>query len=499
VNLLKNFAPLRLCAFALKKHVFIVFVLTLSVFLAGCVGGKKVPNLDAIFAQSKLRKGKRPVIIIPGILGSELVNAETKERVWINLSAAKTDGLSLPISPNLTENRDKIVATRIIERAKISNFLPEVSIYEALIQAVEQYGGYTKGDWESPDQPNGGLDKYYVFAYDWRLDNVENARLLTRKIDELKQKIGDADLRFNVIAHSMGGLIARYAAMYADADLPAAGAPPVPDWTGARHFNKIFMFGVPNEGSMATLELLLKGYRVGGFEINVLNRETAITSPAVFQLLPHQVTARFYDENLNPLGVDLYNPETWKKYGWSAYADSAFRSKFAGQPNAVNANGRKSEFADVSLEQLEAYFANTLKRARLFHEALDVETTVPASLTFFAFGSDCDNTQDGAILYHNGQTNAWQTIFTPKGYRTAGGRQISREETQAKLYAPGDTRVTRRSLLAETLAEQNYRNSIFRRNLPVTSMFFCESHNQLPNSKIMQDNFITALVQELAQ
>ena len=116
-----------------------------------------------------------------------------------------------------------------------------------------------------------------------------------------------------------------------------------------------------------------------------------------------------------------------------------------------------------------------------------------------AAGSDCDNTQDGAILYKNPKTGAWQTIFTPKSYRTSSGRQISKEETRAKLYAPGDTRVTRRSLLAETITEQNYRNSIFRRNLPVASTFFCESHDQLPNSKIMQDNFITALLQELNQ
>ena len=499
-NLLKSFAPSRLRALALKKPAFIAFVLTLSVVLSGCLpGGKKAPNLDAIFARSKLRKGKRPVIIIPGILGSELVNSETGERVWINLSAAKTDGLSLPISPGLKENRDRLIATRIIERAKISNFLPEVSIYEALIQAVERYGGYTKGDWENPDTANGGLDKYYVFAYDWRLDNVANAHLLLSKIQDLKAKLGDDELRFNIIAHSMGGLIARYAAMYGNADLPTDGLAPAPNWHAARHFNKIFMFGVPNEGSMATLELLQKGYRVGGFEIKVLNREAAITAPAVFQLLPHQNTARFYDENLNPLEVDLYNPETWKKYGWSAYSDGAFRSKFAKQANAVNSMGKKSEFADFTLEELEAYFSNTLKRTRLFHDALDVNAEVPASITFFAFGSDCDDTQDGAILLQNPRTNAWQTIFTPKSYRTSSGNLISKEEARNKLYAPGDTRVTRRSLLAETITEQNYRDSIFRQTLPVTSMFFCESHNQLPNSKIMQDNFITSLVQELTQ
>lgn len=471
-------------------------MLTVSVLLSGCVGGKKVPNLDAIFAKSKLRKGKRPVIIIPGILGSELINSETKEKVWINLSAAKTDGLSLPVSPKLANNRDKIIATRIIERAKISAFLPEVSIYEALIQSMERYGGYTKGDWENPDAANGGLDKYYVFAYDWRLDNVENARTLIRKIKELKQKIGNDDLRFNVIAHSMGGLIARYAAMYGDQDLPTDNVKPVPNWNGAEHFNKIFMFGVPNEGSMATLELLIKGYRVGGFNINVLNREVAITSPAVFQLLPHQLAARFYDENLNLIDVDLYNPETWKKYGWSAFADKAFLSKFGGQPSAA---GRKSEFADVSLADFNAYFANTLKRAKLFHDALDVENTAPSSLVFFAFGSDCDNTQDGVILHKNPKTNAWQTIFTPKEIKTSSGKLITKDETRAVLYAPGDLRVTRRSLLAETITERNYSNSIFRQSFPVSATFSCESHNELPNSKIMQDNFLTALMQELTQ
>lgn len=482
-----------------KQKFYLSLLITFTILFSGCIGGKKVPNLDAIFAQSKLRKGKRPVIIIPGILGSELINSETKERVWINLSAAKTDGLSLPISSNLANNRDKITATLIIERAKISNFLPEVSIYEALIQAMERYGGYTKGDWENPDATNGGIDKYYVFAYDWRRDNVENSRTLIRKIEELKQKIGNAELRFNVIAHSMGGLIARYAAMYGDEDLPSNDGKAVPNWNGTEHFNKIFMFGVPNEGSMATLELLLKGYRVGGFNINVLNRETAITSPAVFQLLPHQNTARFYDENLNLIDVDLYNPETWKKYGWSAYADNAFRNKFAGQPNATSANGRKSEFADVSLGELDAYFANTLKRTKLFHDALNADTAVPSSLAFFAFGSDCDNTQDGIILQKNNKTNLWQTIFTPKSYKTSDGKLITKTETRAKLYAPGDTRVTRRSLLAETINEQNYRNPIFRRNLPVTAIFSCESHNELPNSKIMQDNFLTALIQELTQ
>src|SRR2546422_4586881 len=45
-------------------------------------------------------------------------------------------------------------------------------------------------------------------------------RSLTNRLRLLKQKLQRPELRFNILAHSMGGLIARYAAMYGDADLP---------------------------------------------------------------------------------------------------------------------------------------------------------------------------------------------------------------------------------------------------------------------------------------
>lgn len=485
--------------FRQSKNPYIAFLLLVSVFLSACVGVKRVPNLDKIFAETKAQKGKRPVIIIPGILGSELEHTESKESVWVNLSLPKSDGLSLPISPDLTKNRDTLTVKGIIKKVDISRFLPEVSIYQALTDSMEKYGGYSEGSWENPDLETGGLDKYYIFAYDWRYDNVENARLLITKIEELKRKLGKSDLRFNVIAHSMGGLIARYAAMYGDKDLPLKGGNTAPNWSGAKHFNKIFMFGTPNEGSMEALQVLLKGYTIAGFYINNLSTESVITSPAIFQLLPHQSTARFYDENLKPLEVDLYNPQTWKKYGWSAYTKSSFLSKFAGQPNALDKAGKKSEFADVSLTDLDEYFVNVLKRAKGFHEALDANTSVPASISFFAFGSDCGDTLDGALIIKNPKTKQWQTFFSSRAFTNSEGKKITRAAVKEILFAPGDTRVTRRSLLAETVLQENYRNSIFRKTLPVNATFFCELHDELPNNKIVQNNFLTALISEITQ
>ncbi len=179
--------------FQKQIKIYISLALVFCFLFSGC--GKRVPNLDLIFATAKLQKGKRPVIIIPGILGSELDDPNTKEIAWLNLYPIKGDNLALPISPDLSKNRDTLIARRIIETAKVFSLLPEVSVYQSLIGAMEKYGGYKQGDWENPTE-GGDRDTYYVFAYDWRLDNTENARLLTKNVEALKQKLGDAQSAF---------------------------------------------------------------------------------------------------------------------------------------------------------------------------------------------------------------------------------------------------------------------------------------------------------------
>src|ERR671920_1361189 len=214
-----------------KKVLLVIFIIhhsAFSILFAGC-GARRTPNLARIFESARARRGKRPLIVIPGILGSRIVHRRTGEVVWPSVFRSDVDGLSLPATPDLEANRDELVAARIVEAAKLGGkFGPEVYVYHHLIRALEEYGGYREGDWDSP--PEGGdRDTFYVFAYDWRRDNVESARQLAKRVEALKLKLGRPDLRFNVVAHSMGGLVARYAAMYGDRDLPGAGEAPRPD------------------------------------------------------------------------------------------------------------------------------------------------------------------------------------------------------------------------------------------------------------------------------
>ena len=91
-------------------------------------------------AAAPIVTGKRPIIIIPGLTGSELINRRTGETVWFKTSRSKVDDLRLPISPNLVQNRDDLIAGDIIRGFKVGRFLPEVEIYEKLITAMQARG-----------------------------------------------------------------------------------------------------------------------------------------------------------------------------------------------------------------------------------------------------------------------------------------------------------------------------------------------------------------------
>ena len=480
------------------RALMLIALCVLAPLLSSC-GARRTPNLGRIFAEARKRTGKRPVIIIPGILGSQLVNEETGEVAWPSAFRASDDGLSLPVTPDLQGNRDNLVARKIIDTLRLSRLVPEVYVYHELLEALRNYGGYREGDWDNPGA-DGDRDTFYVFPYDWRRDNVLTARELVKRIEALKRKLNRPDLRFNIIAHSMGGLVARYAAMYGDADLPSNDAMKiVPNWAGAVAINKIFMLGTPNEGSADAFSTLLQGYSVTeGLRrrirlLNKLSREDALTAPSIFQLMPHSASVRFLDGYLKPLQIDLYDPAVWRQYGWSPVTDPDYRKRFAeGKPD-----GDYAPFGRGSLEDLDAYFEAALRRAKRFHEALDAMVEGDSPVALFAFGGDCEETLDAPIILRDAKKNRWLTLTEPRDFRNGDGRRVSRKEATLAMYAPGDGRVTRRSLLAEDLANKHRASPLFNTALPIVyAVFACDLHGDLQNNKILQDNALTALISE---
>ena len=448
--------------------------------------------------------GKPPIIIIPGISGSQLVNPANGNAVWFNIKRDKDDDLRLPMtSPILSRNRDSLQPKDIIRTVEL-RVLPDVEVYQTLIDALKEHG-YTEATWNNPK----ATDVFYVFAYDWRRDNVESAKLLMQRMTTAKRRLRAPKLKFDILAHSMGGLVARYAAMYGSADLPQNGSP-IPTWVGAAHIEKLMMFGTPNEGAFSAFDTLLNGYPI------VANRdlpfvddprpEDVMTNPSVFQLIPHQNSARFLDENLQPMKVDIYDVETWIKYGWGAIADPKFLSKLrdAGRLALTNkeikpakldknANSDDRILARTTYAQVRAYFVSALDRARRFHLAMDA-TSKTSPVQLFAYGGNCAPTLDAAVLIRDDKKSTWTTLVEAKDIKAADGKQIKKDEVKAAMFTPGDGRVTKRSLLSETELAKGGPEMI---KIPLASSFFtCGLHTSLFLEKPIQESFWSALVME---
>jgi len=163
-----------------------VFLFT-ALALTACASPPR--SLNDIYVQSAQHHGpeRNPVIVIPGILGSVLVEEATQRTVWgafkrRTADPRTSDGvrlLALPIAADtpLDELRDGVVPDGVLDEVKLNLLGIPVAIraYVGILNTLG-VGGYT-------DEAIGlnGVDygeghfTCYQFDYDWRRDNVENA------------------------------------------------------------------------------------------------------------------------------------------------------------------------------------------------------------------------------------------------------------------------------------------------------------------------------------
>lgn len=493
----------RLAPMIVFPAAAILLAIASVVALTGCRNSALQPNLPQIYAPPAARRvGKPPVIFIPGILGSRLVDRRTGETVWPDLRVDH-DQIALPISsPVLTQNTDDLAATEVLEEVKLGMLIPETSIYGPLFNALERYGGYHRASFKAPP-PGGDIDTLYLFAYDWRRDIFESARALGCAIEDLKRRLGKPDLRFDIVAHSMGGLVARYYAMYGERDV-LDGRAACPDWSGARNLNKIVMIGTPNAGSMNALRVLLHGFSATGggrpsagfwrkvkrkLPIARVGPRTIFTAPAIYQLLPPGGQARFFSGDLSPLAVELYDVETWRRFKWSAaFDESSRRHELERLVKRLGPDAARAESLRRSVER-ERFLGVVLRRTAALHNALEAECPPPASLQFSFIGGDCTPTLDGAIILNGAEP---RTIFNASDLP---GEKWSKRKATELIFTPGDGTVTRHSLFGNPLnGRPVVAVPLAMRSTLVGTALFCNSHNGLSRDREVHNNLLTTLL-----
>ena len=362
----------------------------------------------------RLIRGSRadvpPAVVIPGIMGSRLLRPDGTP-VWLNLrNAVGHYDLSLPLTLPLAESRDDLVPGPLLGTTAVMPRLFGFTEYYDLLDILAAAG------FRAWSPANGGRDPaHHVFSYDWRRDLVESVRRLHDSLETLAAAHGP-DTRFNLIGHSMGGLIARYYLRFGTAE---PGGPVT--WAGARRINNVILVAVPNGGGIHALEALLYGNRVG-LSHTTLAAPVIARMPSVYQLMPPRGAAALLDDKLEPLDVDLHDPATWEHYGWGPFAP---------------ARRTLDLVDDAAREKSRAFLEAALARSGAFHRALALEPPTPCPVRVLLLGGDCLPTSARGIVP---EKRGLPPRFVP----------WSRKENDA-MFEAGDGRVTRASVLASHL------------------------------------------------
>jgi len=467
-----------------RALVALCLAVALALPLGGC--SEKRPNLLEVYPDAS-RLPRRPVIIIPGFFGSRLMNSRTGEVVWgrfINLLTSRfklalnpmraedQDLLDLPIdSADMMGNRDNLVAYDLFDGLAGRDF------YRRIIQTLTQVAGYRVGRLDSPRAE----DDCYAFFYDWRRDVAENARLLGEAIGRVRAAHRATGSQVDLIGHSLGGILARYYVRFGGRDVLTGPSGP-PAYAGAKDVDTVVLIGVPNEGSIDTLESHNKGLRIG----RQLPPEAIFTMPAAYQTLPRPRVGPFIDPSGRKLDIDIYAPKNWEKYEWSAFGRERLervREKLTAEFG--RAEGERRHL--LHLEKMRSFLAAALERAHRLNEALDKVGAQPDTVRYFAFGGDCTPTPVRAMIIPR-ENGTYRTIARFDDLP----RDLSTPEIKRLMSEPGDGSVSRSSLLASNGGGGGPGTTTGLR-IDYT-LFLCETHRNLTENITFQDNLLQFLL-----
>jgi pimeloyl-ACP methyl ester carboxylesterase len=207
------------------------------------------------------------IVLLPGILGSAL--SKNGDVIWdasttVVGRAILSGGASLQelALAGDTDTGTGVTATHLLSDVHIVPFFWKIDGYSGLSEYLQ-------------DRLDARLgENFFEFPYDWRLDNRISAQRLADAaggwLEQRRKSYPKAKL--SLIAHSMGGLVARYF-------IEVLG--------GWRDTRMLITLGTPHRGALKALDYLANGRSVEIGPVHLLDLWSLIASlPSVRQLLP---------------------------------------------------------------------------------------------------------------------------------------------------------------------------------------------------------------------
>jgi len=456
----------------------------LAATLLGACGGPPSPDLKTLYGRAARTHDdlRNPVILIPGLMGSRLADADGAT-VWGRLRDSDAadpnhpDGarrFALPMAEGvpLSALRDSVRAVGPLDKLEIE-IMGMAIAFDAYVDILDALGvgGYRSRRSSEPGDLDYGPDHFtcFEFDYDWRRSNVDNAQRLhafmterKREVErEIEQRYGvtDHEVRFDIVAHSMGALLTRYYLRYGDTPLPAEGEVPPPTWAGAELVERAVLVAPPNAGAPQALQDLLHGKDLG-FLLPHYQPALLGTLPSAYEMLPRPRHRRVVDGADEPIDA-LYDIDTWNERGWGLAdpgQDEVLRRLL---PEVEDASARRR----IALDHLE----KCLRNAERFALALDRPASPPPELRIDLIAGDAHP--------------------TPSRVRIVDG------EIEILDRAPGDGTVLRASALMDERVGGEWQTRLVSPIAWQQVVFLTSSHIELTRDPAFIDNLLFTLME----
>ena len=392
--------------------------LALALAAQACSGPAAIPDLAELYEQAAQdhESWRNPIVVVPGILGSRLVDDETGRVVWGAFLGGYADPrtpdgarlVALPMAEGapLAELTDTVRSDGALDSLDFSVLgLPYPLMAYAHILAALGVGGYRDEQLGLANAIDYGSDHYtcFQFDYDWRRDLTENARLFGEFLEQRRAYVREEtrlrygveldEVKFDVVAHSMGGLLVRWYLRYGTSGLPADGSDPELSWAGAEMLERVILVGPPNAGSLSALLDMRAGSKIAPFTPRYAPAILG-TMPAVYQLLPRERHGALVDAGDAARRLDPFDPELWVRNGWGLADPGQDRILVELLPDVDSRADRRR----IALEHLE----KCLARARRVSAALDRPADPPTGVDLCLFAGDAEPTPAIAAIDANG-------------------------------------------------------------------------------------------------
>jgi hypothetical protein len=257
-------------------NIFLIPLLFLSIFQCqsnSSVLSKEQKPVDPLDSE------KIPVVFVPGIKGSVLVDAKGEVQWLTGLQALGLDTSDLRLYASNNQRRE-LQGAGALARVTAIPYLLDVNIYDGWLKRI-----------------SGQKDiDMHVFSYDWRQDNNKTSLQLESFIKNISLQYKRKPI---LVGHSMGGMLS----------LSVTNRNP-------EIVSKIIFVGVPFRGGIGYMEDLYKGLATG------LN--SGIQAPCV--IARYESVYGFFpgvnswdtkgvllDEKGQEMQIDFFRVEDWKK------------------------------------------------------------------------------------------------------------------------------------------------------------------------------------------